>query len=153
MSRIAQAFDSRQDRIFASASIRAAALAGLLALSGCGVGGFTLEKAAIDRSIVTNNVSTDSATADYGLVADQVTIRNAVSSADLEETASRSLAWANADTGARGQISGLVETRNKGELCRDFSATRESFDGVSLYRGRICMVGAGAWRIDTFTAA
>lgn len=133
--------------------MKIAAMAGVLALAGCGVGGFSLEKAAIDRSIVTSNVPTDSVAADYGLVADQVTIRNAVSSADLEEMAGRQLSWANADTGSRGSITGLAESRTKGELCRDFAATRESFDGIALYEGRICMVGAGAWRIDAFRAA
>jgi hypothetical protein len=33
-----------------------------------------------------------------------------------------------------------------------FSVTRESFDGVILYRGRICMMGPGAWRIEEFKA-
>jgi hypothetical protein len=153
LSRIAQAFDSRQDRIIASASVKIAAVAGLLMLAGCGVGGFSLEKAAVDHSIVTSNVPATSVAADYGLVADQVTIRNAVSSADLEQMAGQPLAWANADTGSRGQITGLAESKAKGELCRDFAATRESFDGIALYKGRICMVGAGTWRIDDFRAA
>jgi hypothetical protein len=154
LSRIAQAFDSWQNRIFASASIRIVAGAALLALAGCGVGGFSLEKAEVDRSIITSNVPSSTSTgADSGFAADQATIRNAVSSVDLEEAAGRPLAWANADTGSRGSITELAESRAKGELCRDFAATRESFDGVALYRGRICMVGAGAWRIDDFRAA
>ncbi len=130
-----------------------AAPAALLVLTGCGAGGFSLEKLDVDRSIVTSNVPAGAAAADAGLAADQMTIRNAVSSADIEEAAGRPLAWANVDTGSRGSITALAESRAGKELCRDFAATRESFDGVSLYRGRICMVGAGAWRIDDFRAS
>ncbi|MET3660625.1 hypothetical protein ABID44_000939 [Aquamicrobium ahrensii] len=126
----------------------------LLSLGGCGMGGFSLDKAGIDRSIITSNVpSTNSGTAtDAGFAADQTTVRNAASSADLEELGGQPVLWANADTGSRGSISGIAETRIKGELCRVFSTTRESFDGVTLYKGRICMLGAGAWRIDEFEA-
>ena len=130
-------------------------MAALLVLAGCGVGGFSLGKADVDPSILTSNVpsaNTDVA-ADAGLAADQMTIRNAASAADLEELGGRPLMWANADTGSRGAISGIAETRAGGELCRAFSATRESFDGVVLYQGRICLVGAGAWRLDAFKAS
>lgn len=153
MSRTAQPFDSWQHRNIASFGGKIAILVCLAATAGCGVGGFSLEKAEVDRAIVTSNVQANSIPADGGLVADQVTIRNAVSSADLEESAGQPLAWANADTGARGSITGLTESRSKGELCRDFAATRESFDGIALYKGRICMIGAGIWRIDDFKAA
>ncbi len=130
-------------------------MAALLSLAGCGMGGFSLDKAEIDRSIITGNVpSADTGTAtDAGFAADQMTIRNAASAADLRELGGQPVMWANADTGSRGSISGIAETRTRGELCRAFSTTRESFDGVTLYQGRICMVGAGAWRLDEFKAS
>lgn len=152
MLRNAQASDNRRLPRGICATVRAIASIALLSLSGCGVGGFSLDKAGIDRSIVTGNVpSPVSGTAtDAALAADQMTVRNAASSADLEELAGQSVAWANADTGSRGTISGISETKVKGELCRAFSSSRESFDGVTLYKARICMAGAGAWRIDEF---
>ncbi|MFC5385240.1 RT0821/Lpp0805 family surface protein [Aquamicrobium segne] len=124
----------------------------LLSLGGCGMGGFSLEKAAIDRSIVTGNVSAakEGQVEDVSLLADRITIRNAASAADLQELAGQPIPWVNADTGARGVISSIAEIRDRGELCRVFSTTRENFDGVALYKGRICMVGAGNWRIDEF---
>lgn len=155
MSRNAQASDNRRTPRGISVSVRAIASVVLLSLGGCGMGGFSLDKAEIDRSIITSNVpSTVSGTAtDAGLAADQMTIRNAASAADLEELAGQPLAWANADTGSRGAISAIAETKARGELCRAFSTSRESFDGVTLYKMRICMVGAGAWRIDEFRPA
>lgn len=125
----------------------------LLALGGCGVGGFSLEKADVDRSLVTQSVPAASDSGDAGLVADQATIRDAVSSADVEALAGRELSWANSVTGSRGTITRLSEDKADGRLCRRFSATRESLDGVTLFNGVACMVGYGAWRIEGFSAA
>ena len=85
-------------------------------------------------------------------LSDEATIRNAVTSADIETLAGAPLPWANAETGARGQVTGIVETKGKGTLCRSFSATRESFDGVGMYKGEACMVASGAWRMQSFEA-
>ena len=73
-----------------------------------------------------------------------------VTSADVETLAGAPLPWANAETGARGQVTGIVETKGKGTLCRSFSASRESFDGIGMYRGEACMVASGAWRMQRF---
>ena len=69
-------------------------------------------------------------------MSDEATIRNAVSSADVAADRQRQIAWANADTGSRGAISALVESKEERHLCRKFTTTRESFDGVALYRGQ-----------------
>jgi hypothetical protein len=60
--------------------------------------------------------------------------------------------WANAGTGSRGTITGLTEYKDEGPLCRRFTTSRESFDGVALYRGEVCMVAPGAWRMESFAA-
>jgi hypothetical protein len=122
----------------------------LLALCGCGAGGFSLEQADIDRSVVTSSVSAPSSGSESDITADQTTIRNAVSSADIEEQAGRPLAWANPETGARGTITEMAETKQKGRLCRSFGGSRESFDGVSLFTGQACMAGPDLWRIEAF---
>jgi 17 kDa outer membrane surface antigen len=153
LSRAAQA---DQLSIFGSPGLRAVPAAALLCaaalLSACGSGGFSLEKAEVDRTFYTSNVPAPRTTVEVERVSDEATIRNAVTSADVETLAGAPLPWANAETGARGQVTGIVETRGKGSLCRSFSATRESFDGVGMYRGEACMVASGAWRMQSFAA-
>ncbi|RWM39633.1 RT0821/Lpp0805 family surface protein [Mesorhizobium sp.] len=153
MLRIAQAFDSGQWSVIASASVKAALLTLALPLAGCGAGGFSLEKAAIDRSIVTSSTPSSSAPpASSDTDSDQTTIGNAVSSADIQELGGQAVPWANAGTGSRGAITELMELKDGGLNCRSFTATRESFDGVALYKGELCMAGAGGWRMQEFKA-
>lgn len=125
-------------------------------LSACGAGGFTLQKAEVDRSLYTSSTSASTPASekpfDADRLSDEATIRNAVTSADLETLAGAPLPWANAGTGARGQITAIAENKNGGTLCRRFSATRETFDGVVMFKGEACMVGSGAWRIQSFEA-
>lgn len=119
-------------------------------LSACGAGGFNLEKAEVDRTFYTSNVSAPRTSVEAERLSDEATIRNAVTSADLETLSGQPLPWANADTGSRGQITGIAEIKGKGTLCRRFSASRESFDGVAMHKGEACMVSAGIWRMHTF---
>ncbi len=153
MSRAAQA---EQPSIFGGPGLRgrsvAATLCASILLSACGSGGFSLEKAEVDRTFYTSNVPAPRTPVEVERVSDEATIRNAVTSADVETLAGAPLPWANAETGARGQVTGIVETRGKGTLCRSFSATRESFDGIGMYRGEACMVASGAWRMQSFAA-
>ncbi|RRI05468.1 hypothetical protein EH240_06175 [Mesorhizobium tamadayense] len=153
MSRIAQAFDSGQWSVIASASAKAALLTLALPLAGCGAGGFSLEKAEVDRSIVTSSASSAPVQpASIDQDSDQTTIGNAVSSADIQQLGGQAVPWANAGTGSRGSITELVELKDGGLNCRRFNATRESFDGVALYQGELCMAGAGGWRMQEFKA-
>ncbi|TIR69061.1 MAG: hypothetical protein E5X15_27415, partial [Mesorhizobium sp.] len=39
-----------------------------------------------------------------------------------------------------------------GLTCRRFNATRESFDGVAMYQGELCIADAGGWRMQEFKA-
>lgn len=123
-----------------------------LPLAGCGVGGFSLDKAEVDRSIVTGSTSTVARPADADRESDQVTIRNAVSSADIHELGGQAVPWANSGTGSRGTITGLAEFKDGGLVCRRFTATRESFDGVALFKGETCLTSAGAWNMQDFRA-
>ena len=130
---------------------RAAALVCASALlSACGAGGFSLEKAEVDRTFYTSSVQAPRSSLEAERQSDEATIRNAVTSADVESLGGGPLSWANADTGARGQVTGISEIKGKGTLCRSFSASRESFDGVGMYRGEACMVAAGVWRMQRF---
>ncbi|RWM02209.1 MAG: hypothetical protein EOR68_07445 [Mesorhizobium sp.] len=151
MSRIAQAFDSGQRSVIASASAKAALLTLALPLAACGAGGFSLQKAEVDRSIITASApSSPAAPPASDQDSDQTTIGNAVSSADIRELGGQTVPWANAGTGSRGAITELVELKDGGLTCRRFSATRESFDGVALYKGELCLAEAGGWRMQEF---
>ncbi len=120
-------------------------------LAGCGAGGFSLQKAEVDRSLYTSSAPAYASTFDAEKFSDEATIRNAVTSADLETLGAAPLPWANAGTSARGQITGIVEQKAPGSVCRQFSATRESFDGIAMFRGEACMVGStGSWRMKSF---
>ncbi|MEQ1942136.1 RT0821/Lpp0805 family surface protein [Mesorhizobium sp. VNQ89] len=155
MPRAAQA---DQPAFFDGPELRAlpgvALLCAVTMLTGCGAGGFSLEKAEVDRSLYTSSAPSTAGTFDAERFSDEATIRNAVTSADLETLGEAPLLWANAGTGARGQIMGIAEKKAPGTLCRQFSATRESFDGVAMFRGEACMVGtSGSWRMTSFEPA
>jgi surface antigen len=157
LSLIAQPFDSRQWGLIASASaqlaVKAAAIALIvLPLAACGAGGFSLEQAEIDRTILTSSTAASASPIDQDRASDEATIRNAVSSADIQELGGQAVPWANSDTGSRGSITELAESRDNGQLCRRFTASRESFDGVALFKGEVCLAGAGAWRMQDFKA-
>ena len=125
----------------------------LVILSGCAAGGFGLNKAEIDPSITTGDVR-NTAPANPEQRSDEATIRNAVSSADIELLKTGApLPWANAVTGSRGAIDSLVEEKRNDTLCRRFTTSRESFDGVALYKGEACMVAPGTWQMQEFGAA
>ncbi|WP_054309051.1 RT0821/Lpp0805 family surface protein [Mesorhizobium sp. 1M-11] len=154
MSRIAHRFDSRPVGTFVSSCLRAAAPCVLLVLAGCGAGGFSLEKAEVDRSIVTGSISSGASNnTDAGMASDETTIRNAASSADLQGLANQAVPWANSATGSRGAITALAETGDtiRGR-CRQFDVSRESYDGVTMYKGSICMTPTGAWKTQDFKA-
>jgi hypothetical protein len=116
-----------------------------LGLAGC-AGGFSLKKVDVDPSIVTSATGPEAPAAQAA--GDETTIRNAVSAADIELLKGENVRWANPDTGARGTLSSLTETITGDRLCRDFTTSRENFDGVSLYQGRVCRVAPQIWRTE-----
>jgi 17 kDa outer membrane surface antigen len=122
----------------------------VVTLCGCAAGGLGLSKAEIDPSITTGAVNT-TAPANPEQRSDEATIRNAVSSADIELLKTGvPLPWANADTGSRGAISSMLEKKENGVICREFTASRESFDGVALYSGDACQGDRGNWFMRSF---
>jgi surface antigen len=131
----------------------AALLCACAILSACASGGFSLKKAEVDRTFYTSDIPAGTnGQSDIGRLSDEATIRNAVTSADIESLGGEAIAWANSETGARGSITGLAEYRDKGALCRRFNTSLESFDGIALFKGEACMASAGAWRMQRFEA-
>jgi hypothetical protein len=150
LSRVAQAFVSRFCEGARHLCRRVPVLViAALPLAGCASGGFDLSKADVDQSSLTGALPNAGAP-DAVRVSDEATIRNAVSSADPEQAKVQPLAWANADTGSRGAISSLLEKKENGVLCREFTASRESFDGVALYSGDACQGDRGNWFMRSF---
>ena len=128
------------------------ALFAVLPLCAC-ASGHDLAKTEVDDTLHTSSVTTESVGAtDAVRLSDVAIIRSAVSSADLEQGKGRALFWANAETGSRGSITGLVEYKDRDTLCRRFRTTRESFDGVAMFSGDTCLAPAGAWRMRAFDA-
>ena len=121
-----------------------------LGLAACGSRGVTLDDIARDTSIVTGSVGKTEAPKDATELSDATTIRNVVSSLDLEAGAPAALAWANAETGSRGALRQISEYTDQGTLCRRFEATRESFDGIALYQGESCLASGGMWAMTAF---
>lgn len=122
-------------------------------LAGCG-GGMGLRQIEADKSILTSAVTPEpSLASDSQTISDQTTIRNAVSSANVEELGTQALSWANADTQSRGAIFEVKELREKTVLCRQFKTSRESFEGVALYAGETCLGRDGAWYMRSFKAS
>lgn len=152
MARPAQAFDGWGRRVFLWLSPRSGlCIAAALALSACGSKGFSIESA-IDDSIHTGATTELAAApaADVNQISDEITIRNAVSSAIVDEIGEAGIGWANAHTGSRGSIRDISERQHNGALCRSFTASRESFSGVHLYSGEACFGAAKVWTMRSF---
>lgn len=130
---------------------------GMLSLSGCAMGANP-----IDNAIKTNAISlaepapsiapdpfTPSRTGDGAStdrLLDEDTMRLAVTTADTSRIGNGALPWANAATGASGDITSISETRTDGQTCRRFNATRQAYDGVTFYNGEVCLdPGSGWW--------
>ena len=104
-----------------------------------------------DRSIVTGATSRQPASpVDAVKMSDEAIIRAAVSSAVVDEVGQAGIGWANAATGSRGTIRDIRETREHSVLCRNFTASRESFEGVHMYRGEACLGSERIWVSRSF---
>lgn len=112
--------------------------------AGCASNNIVAE-AEIDRSIVTSSVRP----ADV-VNTDEMTVRNAVTSTDIEELSGKPIPFANLDTGASGMIIAVTEVKLRGVVCRRFAGTMQRFDGVSAIRGEACLGDDGAWFMRAF---
>ncbi|WP_413818587.1 RT0821/Lpp0805 family surface protein [Shinella sp.] len=82
---------------------------------------------------------------------DEITVRNAVSSADISRTAGSPIPWANSASGSAGVINTIAENRDDaGRTCRDFVTTKHSYQGIANYSGRTCLGSSGEWLLLAF---
>ncbi|MEO3386130.1 RT0821/Lpp0805 family surface protein [Mesorhizobium sp. CAU 1741] len=154
LARKAQAFGGWGRRLFLWFSPRMLVpIVTCVPLVACGTSSFSIEDAVPDRSIVTGSISQDAPPEiDAVRLSDEATIRNAVSSAIVDEVGPDGIGWANAGTGSRGSIRQVQENRQDGYLCRQFVASRESFDGIHLFRGETCLGPSRIWVMRAFDA-
>lgn len=147
MQDIAKWIDGKKD--FSSALLRRMALClMMLVLPGCmGAGLDLFGNSNVDRSVSTGTVPV--AKTSDGL-SDAVAVRNAVSSADISEGGHNAIPWANTSSGSAGVISSIEEDRASGVLCRQFTTTRHSFEGIAKFDGRTCRLENGEWYLTSF---
>ncbi len=115
------------------------------ALAGCVGNGLGLGSSLPDSSLTTATTSASQKT-----VSDEITIRNAVTSADLTKLGTAPLPWANSSTGSAGVVEQISEIADDGIICRDFVTTSHSYEGVARYRGRTCLRTGGDWAMVTY---
>ncbi|WP_454848432.1 RT0821/Lpp0805 family surface protein [Rhizobium binxianense] len=121
----------------------------MLSLSGCVAGGMDfLSAAKVDRSVATGTVPQETPSTDT--LSDEMTVRNAVTSADIQRLEGQPLPWANASTGSAGVIETIVENNEGGQVCRQFRTTRHSYVGIAKFYGKTCLLGAGNWQLLSF---
>jgi len=117
-------------------------------LSGCMSAGLDLaDTAAVDKSVSTGSLP---AAVNRDSLSDEVTVRNAVSSADVARTEGNPIPWANSSSGSAGVISSIEEDRSNGQICRRFTTTRHSYQGIAKFDGNTCLLGNGEWYLTSF---
>ena len=82
---------------------------------------------------------------------DEDTLRLAVTTLDVNLVPAEGATWANAATGTHGRITDVVEREIAGQKCRTFTATRRSYDGLSLYQGEVCLEPGNGWWTRSLT--
>lgn len=118
-------------------------------LCGCVGAGFDLFGGdRVDRTIQTNTIAGAGQGARTN--SDEATIRNAVSSADLDRLGNGPLPWANTSTGSAGVVSVIKEEQSGRAVCRSFVTTRHAYDGIAAFNGKTCLLGDGAWHLMAF---
>ncbi|KQT54703.1 hypothetical protein ASG43_03795 [Aureimonas sp. Leaf454] len=115
---------------------------------GCVVSGGGMDDG-VDEKAVTAAIPAADPAPSPDQASDQMTVRNAVSAADLS-AAENQRPWANADTGATGVITAIAESRAGDTICRTFQTSRQRFDGIALYNGEACTKGGGQWTLTRF---
>lgn len=126
------------------------------ALAGCAVSGNAIDNATTVSAItmaepaptiaadpfIQSDIQDDRVT---DRLLDEDTLRLAVTTADLSSVPADGLGWASAATGAHGKVTNIVETKNDGVTCRAFAASRQAYDGITLYNGEVCLDPRSGW--------
>lgn len=127
-----------------------ATLVSLISLvAGCTIAALDPGQPEIDRSLVTHSIpAVMPEDLSVPAISGTSAIRAKLAAAMDGDGAALPLAWDDPDSGTRGMVTRIAAGRR--DACRDFITTRESFDGVSLYRGELCSDDAVGWQIRAF---
>ncbi|OLP54463.1 hypothetical protein BJF92_03370 [Rhizobium rhizosphaerae] len=117
-------------------------------LSGCFGTGADLANS-IDTSLSTGAIPKTVASND---MADAVTVKDAVSQADPASVSGAPIPWANSASGSAGVIERVEERRDGARVCRSFTTTRHSYQGIAKFDGDTCLDGNGVWVVNSFSA-
>lgn len=115
-------------------------------LTGCMGAGLDLAARDVDRSVATGSIPVSKTEN----LSDAMTVRNAVSSADVSKVAGNPIPWANSSSGSAGVISSINEEQVNGVTCRRFTTTRHSYEGIAKFDGNTCMMQNGEWTLTSF---
>lgn len=127
-----------------------------IGMSGCSMTAGTIDTAtrtsAISMADPTPSIAVDPfgpARSDDGgqtdRLIDEDTIRLSVTTADLDRLPVGGMPWASAATGSSGMVRDIRQQELAGQTCRTFAATRNAYDGVTLYRGEVCLDPRSGW--------
>lgn len=129
--------------------------AAVVTLAGCSMTGKGLDDVSVGAIAVVDETAAvspdpfsspaDAVGAERDRLLDEDTIRNAVTSANIAGKSEAALHWANQSTGSRGVITSIGQRKVAGQTCRSFQATREAYDGVTLYQGDLCLDRRTGW--------
>jgi len=125
----------------------------LLSVQSCTVSGWKAEKFTSDKSTFIGSAADEQdSSKDRVSFRDQQIIGDIIAKADKKDMDAQSLDWANDNTGSRGVISALSETKEHGKTCRTFQTTRETFDGIMMFEGKTCKTADNSWKMADFKA-
>ncbi len=115
-------------------------------LAGCmtnGIGFSTFAQP--DRDVITGSIG------DYpALQSDDDIIKTTVAEANVKQGSLQNIPWSNIATGNGGIVSYVGERRSVTEICREFLASKHSYDGISQYHGKICRTRMGkSWTLQS----
>lgn len=115
-------------------------------LSGCMGNGIGLGDAAGVDNVRTGSIPAPPSPA----MIDAAAVQTAVSTANVREVAGNPIPWANAQSGSAGVISSIQEQTVGGMVCRRFTTTRHSYQGIAKFDGNTCRTGDGDWTLTSF---
>ncbi|SEK67268.1 RT0821/Lpp0805 family surface protein [Xaviernesmea oryzae] len=119
-----------------------------LALTGCFGTGADLARS-VDTSLSTGAIPPKVASAD---MADAVTVKDVVTQANPSVNPETPIPWANSASGSAGVIERVEERREGTRVCRSFTTTRHSYQGIAKFDGDTCLDGNGIWIVRSFAA-
>ena len=125
----------------------------MLVLGACAARGPDWNGVAVDPMTTSAVPVQASAQSDIYELSDSKVIREALAALPEGQSISEAIGWSNARTGSLGDIQSVEERNDEGVLCRTFTTSRETFEGVSLYYGESCRSPSGAWWMRRFEPA